>query len=153
MYSGREFQVWAAATGKARLPIVTSKLNVVGLRIVRVWCMNCDEANNTPIYYHASFDESDASRTCLSFQFGVLVREFDAAAFSVVKSMPQLRYLVLLHDTTQPSTCHVYGARFYVPLDTKQVIRRRSSQPISWLGTEKKPKPNKTNNRNQRNLN
>ena len=37
------------------------------------------------------------------------------------------------------------GARFYIPLNTKHVISGCSSQPISWLATDK-TKPNKTNN-------
>ena len=73
----------------------------------------------------------------------------------VVESAPRSRQL------TTPAPHHWYwyhtnahthtngwmiGARFYAPpLDTKEVTRR-SSQPISWLGTEK-TRPNKTNNK------
>jgi len=41
-----------------------------------------------------------------------------------------------------------YGARFYVPFNKNRSFqfRRRSSQPISWLGTEKKQNTTKLSN-------
>ena len=44
------------------------------------------------------------------------------------------------------------GARFEVPLDTKDITSETFFQPVSWLGTEKKVNPTKLTKRTQSDL-
>jgi len=147
MCSGREFQVSAAATGKARLPTVTSKLHVV--RIVRVWCMNCDAANNTPIYI---------TPVSMSLTLAELASRF-SSVFSSESSTLRL--------SASSSRCRSFAISFSCTTQHKQApvtcmeqaTRHKIGHSETFFSANllarywKETKPNKTNNRNQRNLN
>jgi len=76
-----------------------------------------------------------------------LYRFRDITTFTVYMTCCDLEKSLIFEKTIE-ITSHMLELRFYVPLDTKyRSFRRRSSQPICWLGTEEtKPSTTKESN-------